>query len=91
MQGKIDVDRYGRNRATYLCIEIAKVRDPDCDGLILDPDNYGDKINHIEIPHVGCKWMPEALTGDDRSILRSELWKLMWVARIARPGEIYDA
>ena len=65
--------------------------DPDCDGLILDPDNYEDKINHIEIPHGGSKKIPEALTEADQAILRSELWKLMRAARIARPGAICDA
>ena len=33
----------------------------------------------------------EALTGDEQSILRSELWELMRISRIARPGAIYDA
>ena len=31
------------------------------------------------------------LTGNEKAALRSELAKLMWIARIARPGAIYDA
>ena len=33
----------------------------------------------------------EILTGNEQAALISELGKLMWVARIARPGAIYDA
>ena len=33
----------------------------------------------------------EILTENDQTISRSELGKLMWIARIARPGAIYDA
>ena len=33
----------------------------------------------------------EILTGNEQTILRSELWKIMRIARIARPGAIYDA
>ena len=31
------------------------------------------------------------LTKEERPIMRSELGELMWLARIARPGAIYDA
>ena len=31
------------------------------------------------------------LTEEEQSLMRSELGKLMWLARIARPGAIYDA
>ena len=33
----------------------------------------------------------DLLTGNEQSICRSELGKLMRIARIARPGAIYDA
>ena len=33
----------------------------------------------------------EILTENGQTISRSELWNLMWIARIARPGAIYDA
>ena len=78
------------NISTYLGMQIAKVRDPDCEGIILAPCNYGDKINHIEMPH-GRERRAESLTEGDQSILRPELWKLIRVARISRKGAIYEA
>ena len=64
--------------------------DSDFDGLVLDSDDYGDKINHIEIPHERTRQRNGALTEEEQEILRSELGKLKWVARIARPDSIYD-
>ena len=52
---------------------IAKVSDPDCDGLISAPINYGGKINHIEIPHDRSKKRTEDLTEEEQPILRSGL------------------
>ena len=72
-------------------ILIEKVGDSDCDVIILDPHNYEDKINYIEIPHELTKRENEALTEAGKTNMRSELGKLMWIARIARPGAIYDA
>ena len=70
---------------------IEKVIDSDFEGIILDPDNYEGEINHIEIPHERTRHRNEAITEEEHAILRSELGKLMWVARIPRPGAIYDA
>ena len=61
---------------------------PDFDGLIPGPDNYDEKSDHIEIPHGRSNMGTDALTEGRRSILRSELWKLIRVARIARPVAI---
>merc|ERR1712114_101576 len=60
-------------------------------GIILDSDNYEGKINHIEISHARSKQKDDFLTEEEQSIMRSELGKLMWLSRIARPGAIYDA
>ena len=72
-------------------MEIAKVGDPDLDGLISEANNYEDKINHIEIPHGRSNPMAEDWSGDEQSILRSELCKFIRISRTARPGAIYDA
>ena len=50
-----------------------------------------EKINRIVIPHERMMAPNEILTDSEQTILRSELGKLMWIARIARPGAIYDA
>ena len=50
------------------------------------------KINRIGISHERMMMTPgEILTENEQTALRSELGKLMWIARIARPGAIYDA
>ena len=72
-------------------MEIGKVSDSDFEGLILDSDNYEDKIDQIEIAHERENQRNGSLTEASQSILRSELWKLMRIARTARPGAIYDA
>ena len=48
-------------------------------------------INQIEIAHEGAKRRTNALADDAQSVLWSELWKLMRIARIGRPCAIYDA
>ena len=91
MGEKFEVYSYGWNKATYLWMEIEKVSGSDSEGVILDSDNYEDKINHIEISHETTRQRNDALADAAQTISRSELWKLMWIARIARPGAIYDA
>ena len=59
--------------------------------VILGPNNYEDKKNHIETPHARSKGNDDFLTEEEQSITRSELGKLMWLTRIARPDAIYDA
>ena len=54
-------------------------------------DKYDGEINHIEIPHARTRTPEEPLAEAGRANFRSELGKLMWIARIARPGVIYDA
>ena len=42
-------------------MQIAKVSDPDFEGLILDPNNSEDKINHIATPHERSKKWADTL------------------------------
>ena len=72
-------------------MEIGKVSDSDFECVILDSDNYEDKINQVGIPNERGRQRNVALTEEEPAILRSELGKLMRIARIARPGAIYDA
>ena len=60
-------------------------------GVALGANNYEGGINHIEISHERTRAPGEPSTEDEQTILRSELGKLMRIARIARPGAIYDA
>ena len=91
MEGKFEVGRYEENRTTYLGAKIKNVGDSTFDGLVLDSDDYEDKINHTEMPHGRTRHRNGALTGEEKAISRSKLGKSMWVARIARPVAIYDA
>ena len=59
--------------------------------MVLDSNVYEGKINHIEIPHERMMGPGEILTENEQTALRSELGKLMWIARIAPPGAIYEA
>ena len=59
--------------------------------MVLDSNKYEGGINHIVNPHGRMMAPGEILTGNEQTALRSELGKLMWIARIARPGAIYDA
>ena len=70
---------------------VGKLSDSDSEGLILDSDNFVGKISRIEIPHERAKERNGALTEEDQASLRKVLGELMWIARIARPGAIYDA
>ena len=88
---KAEVDRYEENEATYLGMKISKVIREDPDGIILDSGKYADGVNHIEISHARTLAPKEPLSEAVPSISRSELGKLMWIARIAQPGAIYDA
>ena len=91
MKEKFEVDTFEENNAIYLGMKIEKVDSNDFKGIILDSNNYEDKINHIEISHARSKQKDDFLTEEEQSIMRSELGKLMWLARIARPDAIYDA
>ena len=68
-----------------------KTNNEEPDGIIPDSVNYGEEINHIEISHERTRTPNEPLAEDEQTISRSELGKLMRVARIALPGAIYDA
>ena len=70
---------------------VGEVSGADSEGVIPDSDNYEVEINHIEISHERARQRNGALAEAEQTILRSELGKLMWVARIARPGAIYGA
>ena len=90
-EGKFEVDTFEDNKASYLGMEIEKIDTPDFKGVILDSNNYEGKINHIEISQDRSKQKDDFLTDEEQSAMRSELGKLMWLARIARPDAIYDA
>ena len=47
-------------------------------------------INHIGISHERTRAPKEPLTEDGQTISLSELGKSIWIARIERPGAIYD-
>ena len=71
-------------------MQIAKVSDGEFGGIALESGNYEGEINHIGISYERTRAPKEPLTEDEQTILRSDLGKLMRVARIARPGAIYD-
>ena len=79
------------SKATYLGMRIEKAIDSDPEGIILVSDKYVGKINYIEIAHERTQQRNEGMTWEDQAILRSELGKSMWIARISSPGAIYDA
>ena len=60
-------------------------------GIIPDSGNYEGEIDNIEISHERTRHPNEPLTEEEHAIWRSGLGKLMRIARIARPGAIYDA
>ena len=70
---------------------IGEVSDSDSEGIIPDAGNYEAEIKHIEMPRERARRRNEAPTEEEKAISRSKLRKLIWVARIARPGAIYDA
>ena len=65
--------------------------DSDSVGVILGPGNYEGEINYNGILHEMARRRNGALTEEEQSISRSELGELIRIARIARPGAIYDA
>ena len=79
--GYIDLFGYG----------VEKANDSNSECLNLDSANYEDKINQVEIPHERGKQRPGDVTEDEQAALRSALGGSIWVARIARPGAIYDS
>ena len=85
------MDRYEANGPTYLVAKIAKVNNEEFNGVTLDSNNYEGEINHIGISHKRTRTPNEPLTEDEQTISRSELGKLIRIARIARHGAIYDA
>ena len=55
MKEKFEVDTFEENKATYLGMKIEKIDTPDFKGVILDSNNYEDKVNDVEIPHARSK------------------------------------
>ena len=72
-------------------MNITKINNEEFGGIIPDSDNYEDEINHIGISRERARQPNEPLTEDEHAALRSELWKLMRIARLARQAAIYDA
>ena len=81
----------GGNGATYIGMEIMGVKNEDFDGVVLDSNKYENKISQIEIPRDRMITPNELLKEAEQTILRSDLGKLMRIARSARPNAIYDA
>ena len=79
------------NEAAYLGMKIDKVNNGEFEGIALDSNNYEGGINHIEISHRRTRAPNEPSTEDEHTISRSALGNLVRVARIERPGAIYDA
>ena len=67
------------------------MRSADFEGVILDSDNFEGEINHIGVSHERTRQPDGSITEEGHSISHSESGELMWVARIALPGAIYDA
>ena len=91
MKAKFEADSYEGNEATYLGMKIDKVNNGEFGWGALDSNNYEGEITHIEIYHERTRAPSEPLADDEQTILRSELGKLMRIARIARTDAIYDA
>ena len=90
---KTEAGRYGETNRLMLAMKIPKVNNGNFNGTILGPNNNEGEINHIGISHERTQRTrapKEPLTEEAQAILRSELGRLMWAARIARPGAIYD-
>ena len=64
--GGIDVDSYGGNKETFPGMGIAKLGDSDSVCVILDSDNYADKINQIEIPNGRMEIIADVLRGENK-------------------------
>ena len=56
----------------------------------MERNGYGGKIEYFGISHDRTGTPHEPLKGSELSISRTELGKLTWVARMARPDLIYD-
>ena len=91
MKEKFEVDSFEENDSTYPGARVLKQENGDFEGVVLDSNGYGGKISHIEISHERMANPDEILTENEQAALRSELGKLMWIARIARPDAIDDA
>ena len=79
--------------ATYLCNQLAKVRNAE-DGFAgtnLRSVNYDGKINYIVIPAGRARQVDGLPTESEQSISQSELGKLMRASRIAWGDAISDA
>ena len=80
--------RYDENGIVFTRMQIIKKRNgnPQCVSMSAKVDV--DKIKSIGISHERTRTTNEPLT--ELSILRTELGKLTWVARMARPDLMYD-
>ena len=91
MKEKFEVDRYEEYGSTYLGMGISEINNEDSNGIVAGSNKYGDEVNPIEIPHFRTRAPNGPLAESDQANLRSELGKLIRIARIARPGVMYDA
>ena len=75
----------------FMGVGISKKNNEDPQGISMGANRYGDKIKSIEIPHDRMRTPNGPLTEGELSIFRTELGKLTWITRMARPELIYDA
>ena len=86
-----EADPYEEQKSIYSGMKLGKKNTPDFEGVAVDSTNYEDKISQIKIPRARGKEKDDFSTEKEQSMVRSELGKLMWLARNARPDAIYDA
>ena len=83
----------GINSAPYEVIEDENIFDiaRTSQGVNLSPGNYEGGMRYIAILQRRDKQKKETTTEEAQFELRSELGEIMRIARIARPGALYDA
>ena len=79
-----------RNEETYVGAKITKVDHGELRCIISDSRNYEGAVNYIGISHERTRGPKELKAEGEQAISRSELGRLIWIARIARQGSIYD-
>ena len=89
IQGGLGVGRYEENDSVFMGMEIIK-KDRNTQGVSMGANGFEDKIKSIGISHERTRTPNVPLTETELSILRTELGKLTWIARIDRPDLMYE-
>ena len=87
IQEGLGADSYEENDIVCMGMNIIKKNEIPR-GISMNTNGFEDKIKSIGISHERTRATNEPLT--ELSILRTELGKLTWVARMARPDLMYD-